>query len=115
MSYMHVIIDMKKVGKESAVHHVETNLTNENEVLEDFITPYLSDDRVIIDGSNLKASDIEKISVFKSDKTAEELFAEEERKVAQSGIIGLFARMPSAIRSKAENITREMFKKAQKT
>lgn len=78
--------------------------------------------RILIDGSFVSASDIEKVTVFKSDEDSKTLYenasaASQARssRMAAKGVIGFFGtNMFAAITSQAEDITTDILKEAMK-
>lgn len=121
MSYTHVVVTMKAKGKAKEVKHIETDL-EENFVLDRIVKPYVGGASIFVDGSRIDASDVEKISVFSSDRNSKELLADAQRKsdassarAAQQGIFMTgFVTIQGAIQGEGtEDITRKLFNAAQ--
>lgn len=130
MSYIHVLVKMKKSGNtkakssEKAKIYIESDCTNEDEVLEDLIIPYVSNStRIFIEGAFISAADIEQMTVVKSIEDSKKLYAKasaesearSSRMASQGVFIGGFGvSMYGALIQMGEDITNEIIRKAMK-
>lgn len=122
MSYTHVIVKMKPVGKNKPITHVEPDL-DEDFVVKNIITPYVNNSDVFVEGSRIRANDVEKITVFYSDEDGETLLqkasdrmAASSNRMASQGVFmaGGFATMLMAVQGEGTvDITRKVFNQAQ--
>lgn len=124
MNYIHIFVEMKKPprSKERAKRYSEVDITDENVALKEIIIPYVKGDkRILIGGSFVSSSDIEKMEVFSSteDSTAiyNDVSAENDaqaRRMAAQNVIGFGATTTvyTAIYKRAENITSKILRDA---
>lgn len=122
MSYTHVVIKMKAKGKDKAVFHVESDL-DEYFVLENIVKPYVKSTTVFVDGSRINPNDVEKLSVFSSEREGKLLLADASARMsatsARAAANGIFmgggvATMRHAVQGEGtEDITRKIFNQAQ--
>jgi len=124
MSYIHVIVETKAVGKTKSKHYIEKDCVNESDVLEDIVIPYVTgNSRILIDGAFVSAGDIEKMSVFKSDENSDVLYERARvesnnraNRMAASGVFvgAIGATLFGAIHRGAEDITQRFLRDAMK-
>lgn len=124
MSYIHIIVEMKKSSKpkEKTTYHIQTDCVSEDDALENILVPYASNaNRILIGGAFISASDIEKVAVFKSTDDSKTLYERESAeskarssRMAAQGIIGFFGTttMYAAISHQADDITTEILREA---
>jgi hypothetical protein len=125
MSYIHIIVEMKKApkSKEKTKYYIQLDIDNEQEALDEIIIPYVTNSsRILIEGAFVSAANIEKMEIFSSDDDSKTLYEKESaesdarsRRMATQGVIGFFGTtMHGAIKSKAEDITMDTLRKAMK-
>jgi len=123
MGYIHIIAEMKKSSKskEKTKYHIQVDCVSEDDALENILVPYASNaSRILIDGAFVSASDIEKVTVFKSTDDSKTLYERESAesdarssRMAAQGVIGFFGTtMYAAICNQANDITTEILREA---
>lgn len=122
MSYIHVLVQMKATDKNKAVVYEESNL-EQTFVINNIVKPYVQGGLVFIDGSRAQTENIEKIAVYSSEMSSEELVEAERARNKSSSAReranrifsggSMKATLVSALQgADAVNITRKVFNEA---
>ena len=124
MSYIHIVVETKAVGKAKSKQYIEKDCLDENEVLKDFVIPYVNgNSQIFIDGSFVSKVDIEKMSIFRSEDNSDTLCDKAREKsnrqsdrMASQGVIffGCGTTLFSAIHQEASDVSKEFFRIAVK-
>lgn len=110
MTYYHIVVETKEKKNGKYLKIIEYDRTDLDEIKQDIIRPYLSDEKFLLDGAFLTISEISSLKVKKTNGTSAEILSKANNDIPAGVITFITTENVISGNEYTEDITRKLIK-----